>query len=146
MNKIKLLSIFNKLLPKYKKKVVFYGRSRYDSNNHALIKHMIENGYNNKYKIYLVVSNDDDLVFYQNIKNVYPIKGAVAGAYHTLTAKYVFHCFGMGKMSSNIPKSQTIFDLWHGTALKTLGDAGKYGYAKRSTYMLATSEFSKDYF
>ena len=146
MNKIKLITFFNKLLPKYKKKVVFYGRSRYDSNNHALIQYMIENGYNDKYKIYLVVSNEDDLVFYQNIKNVYPVKGAIAGAYHTLSSKYVFHCYGMGKMSSRIPKNQIVFDLWHGIGLKALSDVSSSDYNKRSKYILATCDYGKNYF
>ena len=143
MNKIKFITALNKIMPKYKNKVVFYGRSRYDSNHHALIQYMIDNGYTDKYKLYLVVSNDSDLSFYSGIKNVYPIKGTLAGAYHTLTAKYVFHCFGMGKMASHIPDKQTVFDLWHGTTLKMLSTSHKSDYAKLSTYMLATSKFAK---
>lgn len=142
----KIITALNKVLPKYKRKIVFYGRSKYDSNHHALIQYMINNGYTKKYKLYLVVSNDSDLSFYRGIKNVYPVKSAAMGAYHTLTAKYVFHCFGMGKMASRIPQRQTVFDLWHGTTLKTLGDGGKTDYSKRSTYMLATSEFAKKSF
>ena len=45
MNKINLITFFNKLMPKYKRKVVFYGRTRYDGNNHALAQYMINNGY-----------------------------------------------------------------------------------------------------
>jgi len=146
MNKINLITFFNKLMPKYKRKVVFYGRTRYDGNNHALAQYMINNGYNEKYKIYLVVSNDDDLVFYKNIKNVYPVKGAIAGAYHTLTAKYIFHCYGMGKMSSRIPRRQIVFDLWHGIGLKALSDVSDSGYNLRSTYILATCDYGKNYF
>lgn len=145
MNKA-IITAFNKVLPKYKNKVVFYGRSRYDSNHHALIQYMIKNGYTDKYKLYLVVSNEDDLSFYSDIKNLYPVKGAVSGAYHTLTAKYVFHCFGMGAMASHIPQRQTVFDIWHGTTLKTLGSGAKSDYARRSSYMLAASEFSKKSF
>ena len=142
----KVITAFNKLLPKYKNKVVFYGRSRYDSNHHALIRYMIDNGYTDKYKLYLVVSNENDLAFYSGVKNVYPVRSAAMGAYHTLTAKYVFHGFGMGKMASRIPQKQIVFDLWHGTTIKSLGDGHGADYAKQSTYMLATSEFAKNSF
>lgn len=146
MGKLKIVTAFNKVMPKYRNKIVFYGRSRYDSNHHALIQYMINNGYTDKYKLYLVVSNNDDLVFYNGIKNVYPTKGSLSGAYHTLTAKYVFHCFGMCSMASHVSQRQTIFDLWHGTTLKTLGYKSKTDYARQSTYMLAASEFAKESF
>ena len=145
MNKIKLITFINKILPKYRKKIVFYGRASYDNNHHALIQYLIKNNYNKKYKIHLVVANDNDLIYYDNIKNVKKVKGAIAGAYHTLTAKYVFHTHGMGMMSSYVPDSQTVFDMWHGTALKSLGDHSA-DYHKRSTNILATCDFSKNYF
>ena len=140
-----MLSAANRILYKNKNKVVFYGRSKFESNHHALIQYMIKNGYNEKYKIYLVVSDKNDLQYYRNIKNVFAIEGAVGGAWHTLTAKYVFHCYGMGKMSNKVPRNQVVFDIWHGTALKSLG---KYGsdYHNYSTYILAASDFAKNYF
>ena len=145
MNKIKLISAINRILPKYKNKIVFYGRASYDNNHHALIQYLIKNGYNEKYKIHLVVANDNDLVYYDNIKNVKKVKGAIAGAYHTLTAKRVFHTHGMGKVSNYTPANQIVFNMWHGTALKTLGQHSQ-DYYKMSTKILATCDFSKDYF
>ena len=145
--KFKILSLLNRILIKNNKKIVFYGRSKYDSNNHALIKYMINQNYNKKYKIYLVVNNDDDLSFYDKIKNLKSVKGALAGAWHTLTAKYVFHCYGMGRMKSIIPKSQIVFDLWHGIGIKALpivADGKKY--SSTSTYILATCDYGKEYF
>ncbi len=143
--KRKIISIVNKILPKKPNKIVFYGRSKFESNHHALIQYMINNGYNEKYEIYLVVSDKNDLQYYNGIKNIYPIEGVVGGAWQTLTAKYVFHCYGMGKMCNIIPKNQIVFDIWHGTALKSLG---KYHdeYHRYSTYVLAASDFAKSYF
>ena len=145
MNRIKLITLVNKILPKQRNKIVFYGRTSYDNNHHALIKYLIKKGYNEKYRIYLVVANDNDLIYYDNIKHIKRVKDIIAGAYHTLTAKYIFHTHGMGKMANNTPNNQMVFDMWHGTALKTLGEYSS-NYHKRSTKILATCEFSKEYF
>ncbi len=143
--KMKIITVANKILSKKSNEIVFYGRSKFESNHHALIQYMIRNGYNEKYKIYLVVSNENDLKHYNNINNVYPVPGMFSGAWHTLTAKTVFHCYGMGKMRCKVPDKQTVFDIWHGTALKSLGKYDE-SYCKSSTYILAASDFAKEYF
>lgn len=140
-----ILSIINRILPKKKNKIVFYGRQIFENNHHAMIQYLIKNGYNKKYKLYLVVARDIDALPYQNNINVFHIKGAFASIYHTLTAKFVFHCYGMGRMKNKVPSKQIVFDIWHGTALKAL-DAFNDKTKESSTYMLATSDFAKEYF
>ncbi len=141
----KIITLLNKILPKSKYKIALYGRSKCEANQHALIRHLIDNRYNEKYKIYLIFSNEDDIKPYIGVKNVTPVLSASAGAFHVLTSKYVFHCWGWGKMYNNPPKRQEVFDIWHGTALKRLGKHDDM-YYKNAKYILATSDFAKNYF
>lgn len=143
--KHRIITFLNGILPKGKNKVVFYGRSKFESNQHAMVQYMIREHYNDKYKIFLVVSDENELKNYYGTKNVFPVKSLAGGIWHTLTARYVFHCWGWGKMMNFPPKRQIVFDIWHGTALKSLGSRSE-DYYKNSDYILATSSFAKDYF
>lgn len=140
----RMLTAINHVLPKTEK-IVFYGRQKCESNQHAMIRYLIDNGYNEKHKIYLVFSCVEEINRYANIKNVHLVTGSFAGLWHTLTAKYVFHCWGWGRLYNHPPKRQIVFDLWHGTALKALEQRGA-DYYKNSKYILATGDFAKEYF
>lgn len=141
----KIVTVVNSLLPKFKKKIVFYGRKKCESNQHALIRYLIDNGYNEKYKIYLVFSDREEIKSYENTKNVVEVTGTAGGIWHTLTGKFVFHCWGWGRMFNHPPKRQLVFDIWHGTPLKTLEQRDE-DYYKNSSFMLAACDFAENYF
>lgn len=147
-----LLSILNKMTKKFKCKIVLYGRRMFNENNYELLKYLIENKYNKEYKIIAVTTDTMLLQKFVDCSNFKITQGLFSGIYHCLTAKYIFHTHGMGRATMKKVKSQKIVNLWHGTSLKKLGndllESGqkKFPYKDYATFMLATSNFSKEYF
>ena len=55
----KVLSVFNKLIPKDAKRICFFCKSGLDDNSEALFLHLRERGYQKKYRIYCVVDHPE---------------------------------------------------------------------------------------
>lgn len=114
----KPLTLINKLLKKDDKLIFFYSNLGFRDNVKAFYDYLIENKYNEEYKI--VVSIDDleehnnkvpsNVIFVNNIK----------GISYFLKAKYAFYCFG--KYPIKPSKKQMVVNLWHGTPLKKIGN------------------------
>lgn len=142
----KLNSLMIKMLIKNKNKIVLYGRAMYDENQIALINYLIKEKYNEKYKIYLVCTDENAVGAYRKIHNVFIVKSKIAGYLHTQTAKYVFYTHGKGMTTGRASKSQIVFNLWHGTALKVLPCEDPDKYNSTFTYALCAGKFAEDYF
>ena len=114
---LKLLSMFNKVIPKKENKILFYDslRDSLDDNAEAFYYWLMENGYANKYRFAICVPNEKG---YNNTLKYRPI-GALFGVYEYLTSKYVFFSFGDFRIEPS--SNQVVVNLWHGTPLKRIG-------------------------
>ena len=134
------LTIFNKFIPKNQNKVFFYSNLGFRDNVKALFDYMIENGFNERYKI--VVSTDE--TDFEKTKNV-TFVSLKKGISSFLTSKYCFYSFG--KYPIKPSKSQKVVNLWHGMPLKSIGNLEKGSENEDQnffTHIIATSQFFKD--
>lgn len=133
------LTLLNKFIPKNPNKIFFYSNLGFRDNVKALFDYIIENGYNERYKI--VVSTDE--TGFEKIKNV-AFVSLKKGIPSFLTSKYCFYSFG--KYPIKPGKSQKVVNLWHGMPLKSIGNLEK-GSEKEDqnffTHIIATSQFFK---
>ena len=137
------LGLINSLIRKNPNQIVMYSNLGFRDNIKVLFDYLIENKYNNKYKI--ICSLDDYKKYINtNIPNVKFVNN-ITGIYYYLTSKYFFYSFGKYPMKPT--KEQMVINLWHGSPLKKIGNLEKdkkrinYNFF---TYILATSDmFSK---
>lgn len=135
----KFLEGINNILKKNSNQIVMYSNLGFRDNTRALFDFLIENKYNNKYKI-ICSLNDYKKYKDSNIINVKYVSN-ITGIYYFLTSKYFFYSFG--KYPIKPSKEQLVINLWHGSPLKKIGnlEEGKenidYNYF---TYILSTSE------
>ncbi|MBO0477309.1 CDP-glycerol glycerophosphotransferase family protein [Vagococcus sp. DIV0080] len=134
------LNLINKILPKNKKTIVLYSNLGFRDNVKYLYDYLIENGYNESYKI---VCSVDDYNEYSKLKpkNTLFISNK-RGLVYFLTSKYFFYCFG--KYPIYPSNKQIVINLWHGMPLKKIGlleevnRQNKYDYF---SYVLSTSTY-----
>lgn len=135
----KVLTLINKVIYKNPKKIVIYSNLGFRDNARILYDYLIENNYNEKYKI--ICSLNDYKSYKENkVANV-SFTSNLVGLYHFSTSKFFFYSFG--KYPIKPSAKQMVINLWHGTPLKKIGnlEADKkdidYNYF---TYVLATSK------
>ncbi|MGN0613546.1 MAG: CDP-glycerol glycerophosphotransferase family protein [Porcipelethomonas sp.] len=137
------LNIINRLVPKNGRYIFLYSNLGFRDNVRAVFDHLIEHGYNKKYKI-IVSINDWEKYAETNEKNVKYISNT-RGLFSFFRSKYCYYCFG--KYPVKPSKNQVVFNLWHGMPLKRVGNMVK-GHEKTSynyfTHLLCTSEFFRD--
>ena len=137
-----VLSIINKLIPKSKNKILFFSSNDITDNSKSVLDYLIDNKYNDKYKITCCV-RDVERYSDVSIKNL-SYKKSIMGIYEILTSKYIFF---HGEIIAIKPsKSQMSIDLWHGTPLKKfnkLADKLKDYRYNFFSYLLASSEAFK---
>ncbi len=137
------LNIINKLIKKDSKTIFIYSNLGFYDNVKALFDHLIENGYNKKYRIIVSLSDWEKYVETAE-KNVHYVSN-VKGLFKFFRCKYCFYCFG--KYPVKPSKKQIVFNLWHGMPLKKIGNMVK-GHKKTDynyfTHLLCTSEFFRD--
>lgn len=134
-----LLNGINKKLYKKQDKIVIYSNRGFRDNVRVLYDYLIENNFNNDYRIICSVNDYKD---YRNTKisNV-TFTNNYFGIIHFLTSKYFFYSFG--KYPIKPSKNQQVINLWHGTPLKKIGNLEKekkyidYNYFN---FILATSD------
>lgn len=143
-----LLSIINEHIYK-NKRILFYAPENkfLTDNSKALYDYLIENKYNESYQIICCIPKTkltkDERIVTDNVK----IVGIVTGIIYYLTTKYVFYSFGSMRIKAG--KNQLVFNLGHGTPLKSLGSfqvKKKYGQEDTNdfTFALATSEYFRN--
>lgn len=115
---VRVLSIANLLIPKRKDMIAIYGRKMLNDNAEAFLQYIINHGYSQKYKVYLLVHKD---VKHKFKDCVHVVSNDVSTVYYTLRVKYLFHTHGMS-LCKHIPcRGQIVFNLWHGSPLKAIG-------------------------
>lgn len=138
-----IISLINKLFPKSKHRVLIYSNLGFRDNGKALFDYLIENQFNDSFKI--IVSTDDYKDFKSTkMKNV-KFKGNGSAVFSYLRSRFVFYTFG--KLPITPTKNQQVINLWHGMPLKTIGNLEKENAVKGRYYsqVLATSNFFADY-
>lgn len=138
----RILSYINRITPKRERQIAIYGRRMLNDNSAALLDFLIEERYNEKYNIKILVSNQVDCIRYENIKNVKIIRNSVATIWNIITSMRVFHSQGMTVCAVIPCGSQIIFDLWHGSPLKSIGLlSGNKWHSDTDSYFLCASPF-----
>lgn len=138
----KILTLFNKLIPKSEKQIAIYGRRMLNDNAEALLDYLIAQHYNDKYEIYLLISKDVYHENYKKVKNVYVCTNAVKTLWVMFRALRVFHTQGTSRCAMRPLRGQIIFNLWHGSPLKAIGKmVGSKVYPETDSYFLSASPF-----
>lgn len=117
----KPLTIINRIKKKDEKLIFFYSNLGFRDNVKAFYDYLIENNYNEQFKI-VVSINDWEQYVKRAPKNVTFINNK-QGIKWFMKAKYAFYCFG--KYPIKPSKKQTVINLWHGTPLKRIGHLEK---------------------
>jgi len=141
--------LIDKILPKFKKKMVFFSIPDIADNPYYLYKYMKEN-HPGKFDYYWLTSNviDDVSLKPANTYNLFSLKGL----YHLYTAKYLIsnHCDDFVDMVFS--KRHVWLNLWHGMPVKTIGYCEKsvpkkiikrYKKLAEMSYQFATSDIFK---
>ena len=107
------------------KQLIFETKPDFSDNGRALHEYMIENHYNEKYKIIWLVEDPKKFAKYQvkNVKFVRSINSrylwrTVSAYYYSLTSKYVFFTHNF-KWVKEKTKDQIYINLWHGCGYKS---------------------------
>lgn len=132
------LDIINSIVPKNEKKIFIYSNLGFRDNVKAIYDHLVENGYNEEYKI---ICSLNDHKSQRPLKNV-KFMGNFRGLFSFFVCRYAFYCFG--KYPVKPKRDQKVFNLWHGMPLKRIGNMVS-GFEKTDynyfTHILCTSEF-----
>lgn len=132
------LNVINNIIPKNPNKIFLYSNLGFRDNIKAVYDYLIENGYNEKYKIICSLSDYRSQAPQKNVKFVSNIRGL----FSFFRCKYALYCFG--KYPVKPRRGQKVFNLWHGMPLKRVGNMVEgfeevdYNYF---THLLCTSEF-----
>lgn len=114
------VKIFLEILPKSKKKIIFESNSDFCDNSRAFYEYLIENNYNQSYKLVWCVSDPKKFSNYKK-KNVFftsfrDPKYFLNYILHIGTAKTIIYAHAMPPFINT--KRQDVACLWHGTPLK----------------------------
>lgn len=147
---IKLLSVFDFLLPKWQDYIVFSSFPDFSDNSFALFVYMA-NKYKYKKYIWLVAnktSKYEKLIdnYVKNDINLQVVKkNSLVGFYYYLISKYVFFTHGLYP-GAFLNQKHIVVNLWHGMPLKNIGylDSKNSKYIPKSIYAIATSNYYKD--
>lgn len=137
-----ILSIVNQLIPKSEKYISIYGRRMLSDNAEALLDYLVAQNYNDNYKVYLLLHKNVYCNNYLKLQNIFICTNAVKTLWILFRSMYIFHTHGMAICAMHPAKRQIIFNLWHGSALKSIGRmAGTITYPKTDSYLLSASPF-----
>lgn len=132
------LNVINSFVPKNDRKIFLYSNLGFRDNVRAVYDYLIENGYNEEYKIICSLNDYKQQTAQKNVRFVSNIRGL----FSFFTCRYAFYCFG--KYPVKPRRGQAVFNLWHGMPLKRVGNMVS-GFEKTDynyfTYILCTSEF-----
>lgn len=127
---IKLIYLFDILLPKNNSLIILSSYPDYSHNSLALFLYLIKNNYHDKYKIIWLVrtlSNRDFLTSYvhkntgKNLNEINSHKqNSLTGVFYYLRSKYIFYTHGLYR-GSKFSSKKIIVNLWHGMPIKDIG-------------------------
>ncbi len=138
-----ILSFINKLIPKSNNSILFFSTTNLYDNSEAVFKYLIDNKYNEKYRIYCAVRHPEIYSKYK-FKNVKFIS-VFLSVWYILRSKYIFY---HNEMLAIMPtKKQMSIDFWHATTFKkinkTIDPDYRYDFF---SYITATSEIYRPIF
>ena len=136
----RMVSAINKIIPKDDRLVLLYSNLGFRDNVAYLYEHLIENGYNKKYRIVRSQNEKCENILPKNVKVISNVKGIL----YFLRSGHVFYCFG--KLPIYPCKKQIVIQMWHGTPFKGADEWQKTTVSKRSyyTYLLMSSHYFDD--
>ncbi|MEY8586572.1 CDP-glycerol glycerophosphotransferase family protein [Phocaeicola sartorii] len=124
-----VLTWINRFLPHSKKVILLYINTDLRESNKALLDYMLENNYNESYRIICSCNNPKD---YINGRNVYYVN-RLGGVKAFFRAGSVF--YSIGKIPIIPGRGQTVIQMWHGTPLKGASEGWKKNHIwKRQHY------------
>ena len=131
------LSFINNLVPKKDNLILLYSNLGFKDNIRSYFKFLIENNYNEKFRIVCSTNKINKIKTIENVKYVNPFTGILI----FFRAKYVFYCFG--KYPIRPSKNQIAVNFWHGMPLKKIGKMANERYCCLDcySYILSTSSF-----
>ena len=120
--------------------IVIEGHNDFDSNAGAFYDYLIDNHYNDKYKIVWLLKNKRPNNLPRNVKGYYLNKPSIMKNYYLCTAKYILTC---NDSIGSVRKEQKSIYLTHGpVSLKSF--KGKANIPNDVNYILMPSEYLKD--
>lgn len=136
------LSLLNGVIKKDPNTILLYSDTDFRDNTRYLYQHLIENHYNDQYKIICAVKNDQDFAG-ESVKNVSFVK-PMQGVKAYLTSGHVFYSFG--KIPIVPGKNQYVMQMWHGTSFKGFAENQTKTNSQKTqfyTHVFASSEYFK---
>lgn len=112
-----IIGFINPIIPKNKNKIFIFNSTTTFQNNYAMYKYLIDNNYNNNYKIYYSMPKIE--LHEEQVKNVYFSGGLFKSMLQYITSKYVF--LDTGNLRIQPSSNQSVINLWHGTPFKRIG-------------------------
>lgn len=134
-----VFSLINRIVPKDENTIFFYcANDELNDNSEAVFNYLIENMYNEKYKIICGVGEPEkykDKVA-KNIGFINKRKSIL----QYMKSGHVLYC--MGKMPIKPTSKQTVIHMWHGVPMKKIGLLSNISNGKEFffTYVCAPSE------
>lgn len=139
----KLLSTANTWIKKDDQKILIYSDTSFRDNNRYLFNYLLEQQYNEKYRI-ICATKDYRQYTKDQGKNVYFVS-PISGVLYYLTCGHVFYSFG--KIPITPSKEQTVIQMWHGTSFKGFAENQKKTNNLTNnfyTYVYASSEYFRN--
>ncbi|KGE75010.1 CDP-glycerol glycerophosphotransferase family protein [Lactiplantibacillus paraplantarum] len=138
----KAVSGVNKIVPKDDHKILLYSDLGFRDNVKYLYEYLINNHYNDKYKVICAVKGYESLQenVPHNVSFVRPTQGVLA----YLRSAHVFYCFG--KLPISATAKQKVIQMWHGTSFKGFAVNQTQTSANANsfyTYVYASAPFFK---
>lgn len=133
-----VLTLVNRLLPKDRKKIVFYSNMGFRDNVRAVYDELLRHPEMKDYRIICAVNDRELWEGKEHPENVRFVSN-VGGVLHFLTGKYFFYSFG--KYPIKPSSRQMVINVWHGSPLKKIGNYESDEDQNFFTLVLAASDF-----
>lgn len=134
-----IFSALNKLIKKDDRTIFIYcANDKLIDNSEALFHHLIDNGYNKKYRIICGVGNPDEYISLVTDNVLFIPKSKCIPQY--MRSGHVF--YSQGKIPIKPTSKQCVINMWHGIPLKRIGKLANINNGNEFffTYVCASSE------
>lgn len=129
-NLLSIVSFLNKRISHNKSIILLYSNSGLRDNIEALYNYLIENNFNERYKI--ICSTSDYKEYKDKIITNVSFVSNKKGFIHYLSAGFVFYCFG--KIPIMPGKNQMVLQMWHGAPFKAPDEGMLKGHSWSRQY------------
>lgn len=135
----RVFSIINRVVPKDDRLILLYTNMGFRDNIKAIYDYLVENGYNQQYKI--LVSSNESVI--DELPNNVRVINNMSGVKSYLKAGHVLYAFG--RIPIYPAKNQYVVQMWHGTPFKAADEHQLRTAPKKPYYtsMLISSDYFK---